>query len=164
MIFADRGHTFLGLRSNVAAFLIGIEAQNKDGKLWVGLVAPPRSKKLCARSTHVGFSCVQVAQITRFACVSRRHRRLTFFGKPHLINWTKFLFVHNAGLTQLSLLDLARNNLAQGAVGINKDTFKRLIRLRELDLTTNKLNRLDAAIFKDLYELQVREKNFFLVF
>jgi hypothetical protein len=86
---------------------------------------------------------------------------LTFFGKPHLINWTKFVFVHNAGLLQLSLLDLARNNLAHGAVGINKDTFKRLVRLRELDLTTNKLNRLDSAIFKDLYELQVGEKNFF---
>lgn len=100
------------------------------------------------------FLGVQVAQITRFAHVSR-HRRLTFFGKPHLINWTKFVFVHNAGLSQLSLLDLARNNLAHGAVGINKDTFKRLVRLRELDLTTNKLNRVDAAIFKDLYELQV---------
>ncbi|XP_059473262.1 toll-like receptor Tollo [Neocloeon triangulifer] len=60
-----------------------------------------------------------------------------------------------SGLSQLSLLDLARNNLAPGSVGIQKDTFKRLVRLRELDLTSNKLNRLDANIFKDLFELQV---------
>ncbi|XP_065332256.1 toll-like receptor Tollo [Cloeon dipterum] len=60
-----------------------------------------------------------------------------------------------SGLKDLSLLDLARNKLMLGQIGVGKDTFRGLERLRELDLTSNLLDKLEAGTFSDLRELQV---------
>lgn len=57
------------------------------------------------------------------------------------------------GLDQLQVLDLSRNKLSNEWV--NRDTFAGLVRLELLNLSFNKLTRLDPKIFQDLNNLKV---------
>ncbi|KAJ8928624.1 hypothetical protein NQ314_018787 [Rhamnusium bicolor] len=57
------------------------------------------------------------------------------------------------GLDQLQVLDLSRNELTSRWV--NRDTFSGLVRLVVLNLANNKLTRIDANLFHDLYTLQI---------
>lgn len=58
-----------------------------------------------------------------------------------------------ANLEQLLALDLSKNQLT--SAWINGDTFSGLIRLVLLNLSYNKVSKLDPTIFKDLYTLQI---------
>ncbi|XP_024940756.1 toll-like receptor 6 isoform X2 [Cephus cinctus] len=58
-----------------------------------------------------------------------------------------------SGLNQLVTLDLSRNLLT--SAWLNAATFAGLIRLVLLDLSHNRIARLDTALFKDLYTLQI---------
>ncbi|CAG9768569.1 unnamed protein product [Ceutorhynchus assimilis] len=57
------------------------------------------------------------------------------------------------GLDQLRWLDLSHNELTSHWV--NRDTFSGLVRLVVLNLGHNQLNRIDSALFHDLYTLQI---------
>ena len=57
------------------------------------------------------------------------------------------------GLTMLLELNLADNDLTN--TWVNSETFMDLLRLASLDLSYNKISRLDAATFRDLTNLQV---------
>ncbi|XP_066138192.1 toll-like receptor Tollo [Euwallacea fornicatus] len=57
------------------------------------------------------------------------------------------------GLDQLRVLDLSHNELTSRWV--NRDTFSGLVRLVVLNLGYNQLNRVDSALFHDLYTLQI---------
>lgn len=56
-------------------------------------------------------------------------------------------------LKQLNTLDFSYNKLTSKS--INNSTFRGLIRLVLLDLSSNEITRLDSAIFSDLYTLQI---------
>lgn len=56
-------------------------------------------------------------------------------------------------LEQLQALDLSRNQIT--STWIDKNTFKGLIRLVLLNLSHNRINKLNAEIFSDLYTLQI---------
>lgn len=56
-------------------------------------------------------------------------------------------------LAQLQALDLSINQLTSS--WINKSTFKGLIRLVLLDLSSNKITKLESEMFSDLYTLQI---------
>ncbi|XP_012225531.1 toll-like receptor Tollo [Linepithema humile] len=56
-------------------------------------------------------------------------------------------------LEQLELLDLSVNELTSHWV--NRDTFSRLVNLIILDLSFNALTKIDAYVFKGLYNLQI---------
>ncbi|XP_034936835.1 toll-like receptor 6 [Chelonus insularis] len=58
-----------------------------------------------------------------------------------------------ADMNQLVTLDLSRNMLTSS--WLNAATFTGLIRLVLLDLSHNKIVKLDPALFKDLYTLQI---------
>ncbi|KAF2881269.1 hypothetical protein ILUMI_24903 [Ignelater luminosus] len=58
-----------------------------------------------------------------------------------------------ANLEQLLALDLSKNQLT--SAWINSDTFSGLIRLVLLNLSYNKISKLDPAFFRDLYTLQI---------
>ncbi|KAA0191870.1 hypothetical protein HAZT_HAZT003855 [Hyalella azteca] len=57
------------------------------------------------------------------------------------------------GLYMLLELNLADNDLTN--TWVNSETFMDLLRLASLDLSHNKISRLDAATFRDLTNLQV---------
>uniref|UniRef100_A0AAR5PYD6 TIR domain-containing protein n=1 Tax=Dendroctonus ponderosae TaxID=77166 RepID=A0AAR5PYD6_DENPD len=57
------------------------------------------------------------------------------------------------GLDQLKVLDLSHNELSSRWV--NRDTFSGLVRLVVLNLANNQLDRIDGALFHDLYTLQI---------
>ncbi|XP_059470097.1 toll-like receptor Tollo [Neocloeon triangulifer] len=57
------------------------------------------------------------------------------------------------GLEQLLVLNLGQNELA--SEWVNGATFTGLVRLVVLDISHNKLTRLESSIFKDLYSLQI---------
>lgn len=61
-------------------------------------------------------------------------------------------------MNQLVTLDLSRNVLT--SMWLNADTFSGLIRLVLLNLSYNRISRLDPAIFKDLYTLQILNLQF----
>ncbi|KAG5673229.1 hypothetical protein PVAND_003293 [Polypedilum vanderplanki] len=56
-------------------------------------------------------------------------------------------------LEQLQTLDLSVNQLTSS--WINRSTFKGLIRLVLLDLSSNKITKLEADMFSDLYSVQI---------
>ncbi|XP_046424090.1 toll-like receptor Tollo [Neodiprion pinetum] len=56
-------------------------------------------------------------------------------------------------LTQLQVLDLSRNELS--SEWINAVTFDGLVRLVVMDLSHNRIARLEPAVFRDLYSLQI---------
>ncbi|XP_031825889.2 toll-like receptor Tollo [Nomia melanderi] len=56
-------------------------------------------------------------------------------------------------LDELQYLDLSSNELTNRWV--NRDTFSRLVRLVILDLSFNRLTRIDGHVFKGLYSLQI---------
>ncbi|XP_072932806.1 toll-like receptor Tollo [Epargyreus clarus] len=56
------------------------------------------------------------------------------------------------GLEQLQILDLSRNDLT--SQWINKGTFVGLLRMVILNLSYNRLSKIDRYIFQDLYSLQ----------
>lgn len=58
-----------------------------------------------------------------------------------------------ANLVQLQTLDLSMNQLASS--WINRSTFKGLIRLVLLDLSSNKITKLESEMFSDLYTVQI---------
>lgn len=58
-----------------------------------------------------------------------------------------------ADMNQLVTLDLSRNTLTSS--WLNSATFTGLIRLVLLDLSRNKIVKVDPALFKDLYTLQI---------
>lgn len=58
-----------------------------------------------------------------------------------------------SNLDQLQDLDLSINQLTSS--WINKSTFKGLIRLVLLDLSSNKITKLESEMFADLYTLQI---------
>ncbi|KAF5283016.1 hypothetical protein FQA39_LY04887 [Lamprigera yunnana] len=58
-----------------------------------------------------------------------------------------------ANLEQLLALDLSKNHLT--SAWINSDTFSGLIRLVLLNLSYNRISKLEPAFFKDLYTLQI---------
>ncbi|CAH1173852.1 unnamed protein product [Phaedon cochleariae] len=58
-----------------------------------------------------------------------------------------------ANLEQLLALDLSRNLL--NSAWINADTFSGLIRLVLLNLSYNRITKLDPSFFRDLYTLQI---------
>lgn len=58
-----------------------------------------------------------------------------------------------ANLEQLLALDLSKNHLT--SAWINADTFTGLIRLVLLNLSYNRISKLEPAFFKDLYTLQI---------
>ncbi|KAL7289018.1 hypothetical protein TKK_0016975 [Trichogramma kaykai] len=58
-----------------------------------------------------------------------------------------------SNMNQLVLLDLSRNALTSS--WMSSATFAGLIRLVLLDLSFNQIDRLDPALFKDLYTLQI---------
>lgn len=58
-----------------------------------------------------------------------------------------------ANLEQLLALDLSRNLLTSS--WINADTFSGLIRLVLLNLSYNRISKLDPSFFRDLYTLQI---------
>ncbi|XP_056635360.1 toll-like receptor 6 [Diorhabda sublineata] len=58
-----------------------------------------------------------------------------------------------ANLEQLLALDLSKNLLTSS--WINADTFSGLIRLVLLNLSYNRISRLDPSFFRDLYTLQI---------
>lgn len=58
-----------------------------------------------------------------------------------------------ANLEQLLALDLSKNQLT--SAWINSETFSGLIRLVLLNLSYNRISKLDPAIFRDLYTLQI---------
>ncbi|XP_060524407.1 toll-like receptor 6 [Cylas formicarius] len=58
-----------------------------------------------------------------------------------------------ANLEQLLALDLSRNLLTSS--WINADTFSGLIRLVLLNLSHNRISKLDPSFFRDLYTLQI---------
>ncbi|XP_044738100.1 toll-like receptor Tollo [Chrysoperla carnea] len=60
-------------------------------------------------------------------------------------------------LTQLLVLDLSKNELT--AEWINSATFSGLLRLVVLDLSYNRISKLEAAVFRDLYSLQILRLN-----
>lgn len=57
------------------------------------------------------------------------------------------------GLDQLQILDLSKNDLSSNAV--NRDTFTGLFRLVVLNLSHNRLTKIDSNLFHDLYTLQI---------
>ncbi|KAK9874807.1 hypothetical protein WA026_005615 [Henosepilachna vigintioctopunctata] len=57
------------------------------------------------------------------------------------------------GLDQLQVLDLSINDLSSSWV--NRDTFSGLVRLVVLNLSRNRLTRIDSNLFHDLYTLQI---------
>lgn len=57
------------------------------------------------------------------------------------------------GLDQLLVLDLSHNELTSRWV--NKNTFSGLVRMVVLNLAHNLLTKIDSAIFRDLYSLQI---------
>ncbi|XP_071565560.1 toll-like receptor 6 [Temnothorax nylanderi] len=61
-------------------------------------------------------------------------------------------------MNQLVTLDLSRNVLT--SMWLNAETFSGLIRLVLLNLSYNRISRLDPAIFKDLYTLQILNLQF----
>lgn len=61
-------------------------------------------------------------------------------------------------MNQLVTLDLSRNVLT--SMWLNVETFSGLIRLVLLNLSYNRISRLDPAIFKDLYTLQILNLQF----
>ena len=63
------------------------------------------------------------------------------------------------GLYMLLELNLADNDLTN--TWVNSETFMDLLRLASLDLSHNKISRLDAATFRDLTNLQVSIELFF---
>lgn len=58
-----------------------------------------------------------------------------------------------SNLEQLLALDLSRNHLT--SAWINSDTFSGLIRLVLLNLSNNRISKLDPTFFRDLYTLQI---------
>lgn len=58
-----------------------------------------------------------------------------------------------ANMNQLVALDVSSNLLT--STGLSSETFSGLIRLVLLDLSNNKIDTLDPAIFSDLYTLQI---------
>ncbi|XP_022899811.1 toll-like receptor 6 [Onthophagus taurus] len=58
-----------------------------------------------------------------------------------------------SNLEQLLALDLSRNHLT--SAWINGDTFSGLIRLVLLNLSNNRITKLDPTFFRDLYTLQI---------
>jgi Leucine-rich repeat (LRR) protein len=56
-------------------------------------------------------------------------------------------------LEELELLDLSVNELT--SQWVNRDTFSRLINLIILDLSFNALTKIDAYVFRGLYNLQI---------
>ncbi|XP_066253458.1 toll-like receptor 6 [Euwallacea similis] len=58
-----------------------------------------------------------------------------------------------ANLEQLLALDVSKNLLT--STWINKDTFSGLIRLVLLNLSHNRISKLDPSFFRDLYTLQI---------
>ncbi|XP_012225544.2 toll-like receptor 6 [Linepithema humile] len=64
-----------------------------------------------------------------------------------------------AGMNQLVTLDLSRNVLTSSG-WLNSATFSGLIRLVLLNLSHNRISKLDPALFKDLYTLQILNLRF----
>lgn len=63
-----------------------------------------------------------------------------------------------ANMNQLVALDLSRNVLTSS--WLNSSTFSGLIRLVLLNLSHNRISKLDPALFKDLYTLQILNLRF----
>nr|CAD7459546.1 unnamed protein product [Timema tahoe] len=56
-------------------------------------------------------------------------------------------------MTQLLVLDLSRNELT--AEWVNTATFVGLVRLVVLDMSYNRISKLESSVFRDLYSLQI---------
>ncbi|RWS15631.1 slit 3 protein-like protein [Dinothrombium tinctorium] len=57
------------------------------------------------------------------------------------------------GLQQLLILDMSHNEIKSNWIGV--DTFSDLIRVNTIDLSFNKLSRIDGLTFRSQYHLQV---------
>ncbi|XP_022904047.1 toll-like receptor Tollo [Onthophagus taurus] len=60
-------------------------------------------------------------------------------------------------LTQLQVLDISQNELTSD--WINTPTFAGLVRLVVLDLAFNRIQKLEASVFRELYSLQILQLN-----